>query len=299
MSALGYYLALPFLYGIALLPFPLLYVLSDGFYVLVYHLFGYRKAVVRANLRNSFPEKDAEELKQIERRFYRWFCDLWLETLKTLTISGEEVSRRVVLENDAVLRKYFEQKRSVILVLGHLGNWELGGARFATTGLHHLMVIYHPLSNPYFEKLIAHMRTRLGNGLYAMNDTLRGMLRDRNILTATAFIADQSPRRESAIWTTFLNQDTAVFSGTEKIARKLGYPVLYVHIRRERRGRYRMSIDELVADPSATADGEITAIHTQRLERDIRLQPELWLWTHRRWKHKRAEMTGREQAPMT
>jgi KDO2-lipid IV(A) lauroyltransferase len=160
------------------------------------------------------------------------------------------------------------------------------------------MVIYHPLSNPYFERLIVRMRTRLGNGLYPMSDTLRGMLHDRGRLTATAFIADQSPPRHSAIWLRFLHQDTAVFSGTEKIARKLGYPVIYVHITRERRGRYRMDLHELVGDPSSTAPGEITEIHTRRLERDIQAQPELWLWTHRRWKHKRAAIGDRGQDPV-
>ena len=287
MGALGYYAVLPLLYGLALLPLPVLYLLSDLCYLLIYHVIGYRKAVVRANLRNSFPERSTTELRAIERRFYRWFCDLWLETLKTLTLSGEGVKRMVQMGDHEALKRYHAQGRSVILVMGHLGNWELGGARFSQLGLHPLYVIYHPLSNPHFERLIAHMRTRLGNRLYAMNEVLRSMLRDRHQVTATAFIADQSPPPESATWLTFLGQDTAVFNGTEKIARKLGYPVLYVWIRRERRGRYRMNIEELVADPTATAPGEISAIHSARLERDIRLQPEVWLWTHRRWKHKR------------
>lgn len=287
MRALAYYLALPVLYVIARLPWPVLYLLSNALYLMVYHVAGYRKEVVRTNLRNSFPEKAPEELRGIERRFYRWFCDLWLETLKTLTIPGDEVVRRVRVEEPTALQRHFAEGRSVILVMGHLGNWELGGARFSQLGLHRLYVIYHPLSNPYFERLIVRMRTRLGNRLYAMNDVIRGMLRDRGEVTATAFIADQSPPPESAIWTEFLHQDTPVFGGTERIARKLGYPVLYVHIAQEQRGRYRMRIEELVADPMATAEGEITALHTRRLERDIREQPWLWLWTHRRWKHRR------------
>ena len=287
MSAIGYYLLLPLLYGSALLPWPVLYALSDVFFLLVYRVIGYRKSVVRTNLRKSFPEKSEEERRAIELRFYRWFCDLWLETLKTLTMSGEEVKRRVLMDEPAVLRKYFDQRRSVILVMGHLGNWELGGARFSQLGMHRLHVIYHPLSNPYFERLMRRMRTRLGNRLYAMSDVLRSMLRDRAELTATAFIADQSPAPEGAIWVDFLHQDTPVFSGTEKIARKLGYPVLYVHLTQERRGIYHMHIDELVADPAATGPGEITALHTRRLEQGIRQQPWLWLWTHRRWKHER------------
>ena len=294
MRALGYHIALPFIYGIALLPFPLLYLLSDGLYLLLYKVIGYRTAVVRENLRKSFPEKSAAELRTIERAFYRWFCDLVLETLKTLTISPEQVKERVSVTGEEVLKKYFAERRSIILVMGHWGNWEVGGARFSQLGLHQLYVIYHPLQNTWFDGLVLRMRTRLGNRLYAMNDTMKGMLRDRGQVTATAFIADQTPPPDRAFWTTFLNQDTPVFFGTEKIARKLGYPIIYVGIepayrtgRRQRRGHYLMRFEELVADPRRTLDGEISMAHTRRLEADIRRLPAFWLWTHRRWKHQR------------
>lgn len=288
LGTIAFWLSYPFIQVLARTPFALLWLLSDALYVIVYHGIGYRKAVVRENLRRSFPEKPPEELRAIERRFYRWFCDLWLETLKTLTLPPAEVERRMTVEDSPALRRHFNDRRSVILVMGHLGNWELGGARFSLLGLHQLFVIYHPLSNTHFERLIVRMRTRMGTRLLAMNDTLRGMLANRSQLTATAFIADQSPPPEGAIWVEFLHQDTPVFAGTERIARKLGQPVLYVHITRERRGFYRMRIDELVADPAHTAPGEVTRLHTARLEQDIRQQPELWLWTHRRWKHQRS-----------
>lgn len=287
MGAIGYYLALPFIYGIALLPFPLLYLVSDGLYLVLYRLFGYRTAVVRTNLRKSFPEKSAEELRTIERAFYRWFCDLVVETLKTLTITPAEVKRRVTVEGEGVLKTYFDARRSVVLVMGHWGNWELGGARFSQLGSHQLYVIYHPLQNRWFDGLVYHMRTRLGNKLYAMNDTMKGMLRDRGQVTATAFIADQTPPPERAFWTTFLHQDTPVFLGTEKIAARLGYPVIYVGIERVRRGRYVMRFEELVADPALKPEGEVTRLHTRRLEADIQRLPAYWLWTHRRWKHQR------------
>jgi KDO2-lipid IV(A) lauroyltransferase len=287
MGALGYYLALPVIYGIAWLPFPLLYLLSDGLYLLIYHVIGYRKAVVRQNLRNSFPERSTEELKAIEREFYRWFCDLVLETLKTLTISPAQVKERVSVEGEPVLRRYFEEGRSVILVMGHWGNWELAGARFGLLGLHQLYVIYHPLQNKWFDQLVYHMRTRLGNRLYPMKDTMKGMLSDRNKVTATAFIADQTPPPERAYWTTFMHQDTPVFFGTEKIAQKLGYPVVYAAVERVCRGRYILRFEDLVPDPKATTEGEISERHTHRLESDIRRLPAYWLWTHRRWKHRR------------
>lgn len=288
MGAIGYYLALPFIYGIAWLPFPLLYLLSDGLYLVLHKVIGYRTAVVRTNLRKSFPEKSAAELKRIEQDFYHWFCDMILETLKTLTISPREVQERVSVSGEEVLKKYYEARRSLILVMGHWGNWELGGARFSQLGLHQLYVIYHPLQNKWFDGLVLRMRTRLGNKLYAMNDTMKGMLRDRGEVTATAFIADQTPPPDRAFWTTFLNQDTPVFFGTEKIAQKLGYPIIYVGIERTRRGQYTMRFEELVARPGGTSEGEITLAHTRRLEADIQRLPAYWLWTHRRWKHQRS-----------
>ncbi|HRD54471.1 MAG TPA: lysophospholipid acyltransferase family protein [Flavobacteriales bacterium] len=288
MGAIGYYLALPFIYGIALLPFPLLYLISDGLYFLLYRVLGYRKEVVLTNLRNSFPEKSDGEILDIARRFYRWFCDLTLETLKTLTISPEQVKERVAFENVELLEDYARKKQSIILVLGHFGNWELAGARYSQEkGIPQLIVIYHPLQNTYFDRLVHHMRTRHGTQLYTMQETSRSMLRDRHLLTATAFIADQTPAPERAYWMTFLNQDTPVFLGTEALSRKLGYPVVYISITRPKRGFYRMVAETLVENPKATAEGETTVTHTRRLERDICAHPELWLWTHRRWKHKR------------
>lgn len=288
MGSIGYYLAWPVLQGIARLPLPLRYALSDGLYVLIHRILGYRVQVVRTNLRASFPEKSTVELRAIERRFYKWLCDLALETIGILTITPAQVMERVTLGDTGVLERYHREGRSVILVMGHWGNWELGGARFSLAGLHQLNVIYHPLENPHFDGLMYRMRTRFGTHLFAMNETLRCMLRERGTVTATAFIADQTPPPEGAYWTTFLGQDTPVFTGTEKIARKLGYPVIYVGVERTARGRYTLGFEELCANPEATAEGVISELHTRRLEADIRRLPECWLWSHRRWKHKRS-----------
>ena len=288
IGALGYYLALPFIYGIALLPFPLLYLLSDALRLVLFGVFGYRRKVVLTNLRKSLPQKSEAEVQRIRRDFEQWFCDLTLETIKTLTISPAKVRERVSFEGVGILRSFAEQKQSVVLVLGHFGNWELAGARYsAEPGLPQLYVIYHPLQNKWFDRLVYHMRTRHGTRLYTMRETSRSMLRDRHLNTATAFIADQTPSPERAYWMTFLNQDTPVFQGTESLSKKLGYPVVYISITRPRRGYYHLQVETLVADPKSTAEGEITEIHTRRLERDIINYPHLWLWTHRRWKHQR------------
>lgn len=287
MAAVAYYIALPFIYLISILPFRVLYIFSDFIYLIIFTLIGYRKKVVYENLRNSFPDKSEEEIDKIARKFYEFFCDLVLETLKTLTISKKALRKHVKFDDVSVFEKYAAQNQSVIIVMGHLGNWELGGARTALEKTHRLYVIYHPLSNKNFNKLIVHMRTRLGNRLYAMNEVLRGMVRDRKELTSTAFIADQTPQPSGAYWTTFLNQDTPVFTGTEKIAQKFKYPIIYFSIKRPKRGLYEMSAELLVEHPENTSENEISELHTKRLERDIVENPEIWLWTHRRWKHKR------------
>jgi len=287
MSTISYYLALPFIYGVSLLPFWALYRLSDGLYFLLYRILGYRKLVVNTNLRNSFPEKSDAEILLIQEQFYRYFCDLIFETIKTLTITPGVLKHRVRFEDMSAFQKYYEAGQSVIIVMGHLGNWELGGARFSQDNYHQLYVIYHPLRNVHFDRLLYFMRTRLGNRLYSMKETVRGMIANRNEVTATAFIADQTPSHKAVYWTTFLNQETGVFTGTAKIAKKFNYPIIYVSISRPQRGYYNVTSEELISNPGTVDEDAISEIHTRRLETDICRDPHLWLWTHRRWKHKR------------
>lgn len=284
---MAYYIALPFLYLIAYLPFRVLYIFSDFLYLILYKIIGYRKQVVLNNLRNSFPEKSENEIHAICSQFYAYFCDLILESIKTLTITPQEVMKHVTIKDESIFKKYYEQNQSIILVMGHMGNWELAGARFSQSKYHKLFVLYHPLNNRKFDQLVYFMRTRLGNGLYAMNESLRGMLRDRDKVTATAFIADQTPFPEGAYWTTFLNQDTPVFKGTEKLSMKFNYPVVYVSVKRIKRGLYDITFELLAETPKNYTENEISELHTKKLEADIKAQPEIWLWTHKRWKYKR------------
>jgi KDO2-lipid IV(A) lauroyltransferase len=289
LAAIGFYILLPFLYFISILPFPLFYLVSDLFCFLLYYVFGYRKKVVYQNLKNSFPEKSHKELKKIEREFYSYLCDLFLETFKTLTISKRQAIKRCAFtpQTQALFDKLNDEKKSCIIVMGHFGNWEWAGNSFGLLCKQKLYVIYHPLHNKQFNNLIYKMRTRFGNGLYAMRDTIREMIKNRNEVNCTAFIADQTPAPEGAYWTTFLNQDTPIFWGTEKIAQKLNFPVVYVTVNRVKRGFYEVHSEILVQDPKSTKEGEISELHTRKLEADIKAQPEVWLWSHRRWKHKR------------
>jgi Kdo2-lipid IVA lauroyltransferase/acyltransferase len=289
MAAVVYYLVIPFIYLVSLLPFPLLYLLSDFLFFVFYRLVGYRKDIVLQNLRNSFPERSAEELEKIRRDFYRYFCDLLLETFKTLTISKKEMLRRCSFHPEALAlyQGLAEQHKSCIMVLGHYGNWEWGGNTFSMLARHQLYVIYHPLTNKYFDGLMYRMRTRFGTRLIAMKQAYKEIYLRKGELATTAFIADQTPRPDNAFWLTFLNQDTPVFKGTGTISKKLGFPIVYTTVDRTARGYYQICARLLCADASAYTEEEITRMHTAALEADIRNKPEIWLWSHRRWKHKR------------
>jgi KDO2-lipid IV(A) lauroyltransferase len=292
LPAIIYYLSLPFIYLVAILPFPLLYLFSDCVYLLLYRLLGYRRKVVRQNLVKSFPEKNEKEIQEIEKRFYRYFCDLFLETFKTLTISKKNMVKHCEFlpDTQAIFNQLADEKQSFIVAMGHFGNWEWGGNTFSICCKHQLFVIYHPLSNKYFNGLIYRMRTRFGTKLISMKDTLRDMLKNREDLTATAFIADQSPLPDRAYWMEFMNQDTPIFLGIEKIALKIRYPIVYITIRRVKRGYYKVFAERIELPLELQTNGTITEIYTRRLESDIRSQPENWLWTHRRWKHQRPQI---------
>lgn len=289
MGTIGFYLALPFIYLISVLPFPVFYLLSDFLFFILYYVTGYRKKVVFENLKNSFPEKTHTQLKKIEKEFYHYLCDLMLETFKTLTISKEQAIKRCSFSDETknLFSKLQVEKKSCIIVMGHLGNWEWAGSTFSLICSQQLYVIYHPLSNKKFDALMYKIRTRFGTKLYAMKDTMREMIKNRNEVNATAFIADQTPPPEGAYWTIFLNQDTPIFLGTEKIARKLNFPVVYVSVFREKRGFYKVHAEILENNPAEVKENQISEMHTRKLEADIIKQPEIWLWSHRRWKHQR------------
>lgn len=285
----GYYLALPFIYFLSVLPFPLLYALSDVVYVVLFYVLKYRRGIVKKNLQHSFPAKSSAEIDQLQKKFYRYFCDLFLETFKTLTISKRAMLKHCQIDKASLelFEELAKDKTNFIIVMGHKGNWEWAGNTFSLCCQHHLYVIYHPLSNPHFNRLMYRMRTRFGTGLISMKDTFKEMVRNRNELNATAFIADQTPHPDKAYWLQFLNQDTPVFLGPEKIAEKMKYPVVYVSVKRLKRGYYTIHADLLSAPPYLSEEGTVTALHTRCLEDDIIGQPETWLWSHRRWKHKR------------
>ena len=290
MKTILFYIFLPVLYLFMLIPFPVIYIFSDIIYFVLYYIIGYRKNVVFSNLRNSFPEKSDEEIKKIAKKFYRYLCDVLLETFKTLTVSKSVSLKHCHLteRSKAMLDGYYAQQKSLIFVLGHYGNWEWSANAFSLDCKHQLYVIYHPITNKQFNWLMHKIRTRFGSKFIPMREIFKEMIRTKNEINATAFVADQTPSNENAYWTKFLNQDTPVFWGTEQIAKKMNYPVLYVTINRVKRGYYEIETEVLTENPKDTSEGEISEAHTRKLEADIIKKPEIWLWSHRRWKHKRS-----------
>jgi Kdo2-lipid IVA lauroyltransferase/acyltransferase len=286
MQAFLFYLTYPFIYLIASLPFKSLYAVSDFFYHILW-LTGYRKEVVLRNLRKSFPEKSPEEIDIACKAFYRYLVDLIFETLKTLRMTEKEAKEHCVFHRTEWLDKLYEEKKSILIVMGHYGNWEWAGPSFTLSTGFQLVVIYRPLSNPYFEKMMSGMRTKFGTRITPVNNTLRDMVANRGKITATAFIADQTASPENAYWTKFLNQDTAVYTGPEKLAKKFNYPVVYMNVKRVRRGYYEVTPELLFDQPKDTAEDEISERFTKRLEQEIILDPSIWLWSHKRWKHVR------------
>lgn len=287
MLAVSYYLAYPFIYLLGSLPFPVLYAVSD-FCVFFIRLAGYRRKVIYTNLRNSFPEKPEKEIRKLVHDYYHYMVDLTLESFKMMHMSEAEIRKHIQLVNPEVSQRYFDKKQSIILALGHFGNWEWYGPCIQLYAVHQMVIIYRPLTHPYFDRMMQRLRTRFDTEITTMKLSLRTMLANRDRITATAFVGDQAAP-VSEHWMTFLNQESSVYRGIEKMARKFNYPVVYMHPTRPRRGYYTLELDVIVEDPSKTTDNEITEIYTRRLERDIKENPALWLWSHRRWKSKRPE----------
>lgn len=280
------------LYLFSFLPLWFLYGVSWFFTFLIYRVFRYRLKVVRQNLRNAFPDKSRRERRAIERNFYRHFSDVMMEVLKLKTISPSELKRRCVYSeaSQKLLDHYYSQKKTILIVLAHTGNWEWGGASFPLYSKHQVITAYRPLRDKVFDKDTLDMRKRTGNILASMKNLVREMFKHRNQVIATALIGDQTPPPENAYWINFLHQETPFFKGTEVLARKFDTPVFWGSVKKVRRGHYLVNFELITDTPREyTKEGSLTCLHASYLERDIKAQPESWLWSHRRWKHKRPE----------
>lgn len=273
---------------ISYLPFFLLYRLSDFAFFMMYYVIGYRKKVVLTNLKNSFPEKSEQEINKIARQFYQHFCDLVLEGLKGFTISKEQINKRFKMEKDGVIEELYKQGKDIVFVGGHYNNWEILALGIGMELKHTIVGIYKPLSDKFFDGKMIKSRQRFGLKLAPMKQVKKFMEMDYGNPKGVIFAIDQSPHnKRTAVWGRFLNQETAFFYGAEKYAKDFNVPVVYAVINKVKRGHYVAEAKLLTDKPNEMDYGEIILKANQFLEEDIRKAPQYWLWTHRRWKHKR------------
>jgi Kdo2-lipid IVA lauroyltransferase/acyltransferase len=293
MKRFFFYVFVGFAKVVAFLPLRVLYILSDMLYPIVYYLVRYRKKVVFENLRNAFPEKSEKEIEEIAKKFYHHFCDILIEILKLFNISPKEMKKRMRLKDPDVFNDDFEKKKNILVVIGHYNNWEWG----CSLGMHmpyQAASIYKPLTNKLFDDLMIRLRTQFGAEVVPMAKTSRWLIKqiqDGKPIQLT-FIADQSPyHTEIQYWTNFLNQDTPVFLGIEKLALKTKNPVYFASFIKIKRGYYEVEIEKLCDDCNELPLHELTERHVRALEKLIRTTPQHWLWSHRRWKNKRTKLT--------
>jgi KDO2-lipid IV(A) lauroyltransferase len=273
---------------ISYLPYFLLRWLSSIFFIFLFFIFSYRKKIVVANISASFPSKSKQEINEISKQFYKHFCDVLLESFKTFTISKKQLHKHLICKNPEILNKYYEEGKNVIITIGHYNSWEFLLTGFNTFIKHNAAVLYQPLSNSYFDEKTYRTRSAFGTKMIPVSKAGEYFKTQQPSLTATVFAIDQSPSNPNrAYWTRFLNQDTGVLFGAEKYAKEYNYPVVYVRINKIKRSYYSFEFVDMFPDPSGTQYGEITQGITKQLETDIIKKPEFWLWSHRRWKHKR------------
>lgn len=276
---------------LASLPFRVLYILSDGLYLLMFYVVRYRRKVVRRNLRNSFPEKTETELRNIEHQFYHYICDYLLEEVKMLRISFEELCRRMKYENKELFLTMLEKYNGIILLIPHYANfeWIIGMGSIMQSGDIPVQV-YKPLRNKYIDEMFKYIRARFGGYNVPKHSTAREIIKlhREGKKMVVGLITDQSPNpSEAHYWTNFLNQDTVFMDGAERIGKLMNFPVFYCELERTARGYCKVNFDLLVENPKQTADGEITELFARRLEQTICRNPAYWFWSHKRWKIKR------------
>ncbi len=283
-----YYLIAPILIFLGHLPSAILYKFADGIAFILYHIIGYRKAVVQNNIANSFPEKSAVEQEQIAKESYRHLADRIVENLKCLSISKDEVHKRIEVANIELMHEYYRKNKSVVVLLGHIGSWELGGYKASLILKHKTYGIVSLLTNPYFNNLIQRTRGKMGMHLIGMQHAKAFFEQPLTEPSTIIFISDQSPSNPTnGYWTKFLNQDTNFFTGGERYARLHDCAVVYVAIKQTQRGYYNIEVINICEDIKSVPENTVTQKFIEMLEKTLYENPSDWLWSHKRWKHKK------------
>jgi len=288
MQRLVYILAYPIIWIVSKFPMPMLYFTSDVVFVIIYHLIGYRRKVVRENLRLVFPNKSEKELATISRKFYHHLCDMILESVKSLSISEENLRKRFTFTNVEEVRKMEDKGKSIILMLGHYASWEWAFIlqRYVN---HKGFVVYKKIENKYFDKLVKNIRAKYDTHLITTKETIHklGAEKIRGELTINGFASDQSAKHwKAAHWKEFMGIKVPVITGAEMLAKKLDMAVIYLAVRKVKRGHYEASFTSLAENANDYKDFEITDKFFELLEDQIKEAPEYYLWTHKRWKYR-------------
>ena len=300
MAAVGFYIVKGIWFLMSLLPLKVLYFISDLLFYPIYYLVRYRRKVVHKNMTNSFPEKSVAEIKKMEKEFYHSLCDYFVETMKLYGMSKVEVRRRIEFTGLEKVNECLDNGKSVVVYMAHSFNWEYATSIPLWFKHENVVVgqIYHPLENKQFDDFFQKLRNQYGSENIAMKSTLRRIvdITKQKQQFIIGFIADQVPTwNEIHHWVDFLNQDTPVFTGTEKIAKRTDSAVFYLHVRRVKRGKYNAHFEFMVDNAASLPDNELTNMYYKLLEDGIREQPNMWLWTHNRWKRTRQGWIERQQ----
>lgn len=296
-----YYIAYALWYLLSLLPLWLLYFVSDLLFFPTYYLARYRRKIVRRNLTGSFPEKDLKEIVRIEKRFYHFFCDYIVETIKLFSMSEEQMKRRMVFKGveHIVSAMEKEDKNFCFVYLGHYCNWEwIASLPYWCPDDVKCGQIYHPLYNKAFDRLFLRLRNQFGGECIAMKETLRRIIEMKRAKQKCiiGFISDQAPKWNSIHhWCDFLHRETPVFIGTERIGKQVDALIYYADVKRTRRGYYLCEFKPLTHRPKEVPDYELTDRFTHLLEEMIKERPDFWLWSHKRWKRTKEEWIRRQQ----
>lgn len=290
MKKLTYYLLKGLVYALSLLPFCILYALADVIFVFLYYIIRYRRRVVRNNLVTSFPDISMKEVKRVERSFYRWLCDYFLETFKLLSMSDAKLLRHIEFRGVEQMEQIFDEGRNCAAILGHYCNWEwlsATGLAFSRYPDAVMGLIYHPLRSDAADWLFIDIRQAHGGQCVNKRHVLRHLveLKRKGRHSLFGYISDQTPKWENIhLWLDFLGHDTPVFTGGERIMRKMDDAVFYVDMQRPKRGQYVCTFRLLAAHAAQEEENIITRRFFQMLEDSIRRRPAYYLWTHNRWK---------------
>ena len=288
-----YYIIYGPLYLLSLLPMWLLYGLSDGIAFLLYAVIRYRRAVVLNNLEIAFPEKTAAERLRIARRFYRNFTDNFIETLKLLSAGPAFLKKRFILDNPELMDRFYDEGRKVQMHLGHCFNWEMANVKMAPVTRYTFIVAYMPVENKAIERLFLRLRGRSGTVLLPATRLSRAIMPYRHQQYMLVLVADQAPGGpENSYWMNFFGRPTPFVRGPERGARAGDIPTVFVRLYKPRRGYYRAEFITLADHPAELPEGELTRRFRTMLEEAIRQQPDIWLWSHKRWKHSWREDLG-------